>query len=279
MKAATDSAILGPVVHAEPGVALDELIRALQRKGVPLPFEIGTFLVLDVCEQIMRAPGRVIAADIRLDDEGQVLVSCGVGASDSEACRGLVELLGELLVRSAPGVPPALLRLVETGPTDGSWTLARLRDDLEASLVPLNRAATRRVLARAVREGRREDERAPKRVSSPPTEGEVDAELDGVLGGVRDDRRSSGEREIATSGATGHGARRVETRGGHGAARASPERPIPPDAGASGPVRGSAGLDEFERVASSQGRTGVLVGIVVAALCVAIVATYLILAR
>jgi len=49
-------------------------------------------------------------------------------------------------VCSAPGVPPMLLELIEHGPSAKDWTLSRLRDDLEACLLPLNRGATRRVL-------------------------------------------------------------------------------------------------------------------------------------
>jgi hypothetical protein len=88
-------------------------------------------------------------------------------------------LLGDLLVRSAPGVPSMLLQLVERGPSDGDWRLVRLRDDLEASLVPLNRGATRRVLARLLREAKRDAERS---VAPPPDENAVDRELDEMLG-------------------------------------------------------------------------------------------------
>jgi hypothetical protein len=41
-----------------------------------------------------------------------------------------------------------LLDLVEHGPNEDRLTLSMLRSDLEACLLPLNRAATRRVLSR-----------------------------------------------------------------------------------------------------------------------------------
>jgi hypothetical protein len=120
-------------------------------------------------------------ADVWLSDDGEVSVEPSrSAATEQEACRALVMLLGDLLVRSAPGVPPMLLELVEHGPSDSEWTLMRLRDDLEASLVPLNRGALRRVLARLLREVRREAERM---TSAPaPDARKIDRDLDALFG-------------------------------------------------------------------------------------------------
>ena len=162
------------------GISLEQLVSALQRKSIPLPFEMGTFLVLETCERVVQAPARVSPGSIWLSSDGEVAV---IGAeptsSGEEACRALVVLLGDLLVRSAPGVPQMLLDLVENGPSDGEWSLPRLRDDLEASLVPLNRAATRRVLSRLLREVHRE---GGDRGAAAPDHGELDSELDALLG-------------------------------------------------------------------------------------------------
>src|SRR5262245_33663534 len=143
----------------------------MQRKGIPLPFELGTFLVLQAAEQALvleateqglAAPPLVGIGEVWLREDGEVgVMSERVAESEQAACRALVVMLGEMLVRSAPGVPPMLLELVENGPSDGEWSLLRLRDDLEASLVPLNRGALRRVLSRLLREVRRESDRAP----------------------------------------------------------------------------------------------------------------------
>jgi hypothetical protein len=169
---------------------VDQLLSALQRKGIPLPFEIGTFLVLQAAEQAlvleateqgMAAPPAVAMGDVWLSDDGEVSLEPSRSAGDEqEACRALVELLGDLLVRSAPGVSPMLLELVEHGPSDGEWTLMRLRDDLEAALVPLNRGALRRVLARLLREVRRDAERAP--AGPLPDARAVDRDVDALFG-------------------------------------------------------------------------------------------------
>jgi hypothetical protein len=169
-------------------LSIEQLLSALGRKGIPLPFEMGTFIVLEATEQVlvleatseMPSLPLLSAPEVELGDQGQVAVaSTRVAASEADACRALVALLGELLVRSAPGVTPMLLEIVEHGPSDGQWTLLRLRDDLESALVPLNRSAMRRVLSRLLRETRRED-----RVLSMPSPDEeaIDDDLDDLLG-------------------------------------------------------------------------------------------------
>jgi hypothetical protein len=139
-------------VKQEFEVSLEELLRILKRRGIPLPSEMGAFITLEVCEQIIDRPAALTTQDVALNEIGEVLCAREPRRCDEEeAVRALLALLGDLLVCSAPGVPAMLLELVERGPTDGVFTLDRLRDDLEACLLPLNRGATRRVLARLLR--------------------------------------------------------------------------------------------------------------------------------
>ncbi|MFI5306555.1 MAG: hypothetical protein ACHQ53_04330 [Polyangiales bacterium] len=169
-------------------LTIEQLLSALGRKGIPLPFEMGTFIVLEATEQVLvleatsETPALPLVGgrELELGEQGEVVVtSTRVARSEADASRALVALLGELLVRSAPGVPTMLLEIVEHGPSDGEWTLLRLRDDLEAALVPLNRGAMRRVLARLLRETRRED----RMLSSPPPDADaIDEDLDDLLG-------------------------------------------------------------------------------------------------
>jgi hypothetical protein len=169
-------------ITAETAQSLEQLVTALSRKGIPLPHEIGTFLVLESCERLIGQPLVLLGAgDVWVSDEGEVMLAAGRPApNEGAAARALVVLLGELLVRSAPGVPQMLLELVEHSSTDDQLKLGVLRDDLEATLVPLNRAATRRVLSRLLREARKERERG---ASVPaPDSGALDDELDALLG-------------------------------------------------------------------------------------------------
>ncbi len=164
-------------------VTVEQLREQLQRKGIPLPCEIGAFIALEVCEQIVRAPVRLRTSDVWLGEVGEIMVDpAAARATDEAATRAVLMVLGDLLVSSAPGVPSMLLELVEEGPSSGKWTLAGLRDDLEACLLPLNRGATRRVLARLLREAQREGARVGNRPSGRPDEAALDAELDALLG-------------------------------------------------------------------------------------------------
>lgn len=251
---------------AESGISLEDFLGALTRRGVPLPFEIGTFIALELCETVARAPAQVVPSVVGLDDEGRIGVTGATRVGDEAACRALVVLLGDLLVRSAPGVPAMLLQVVERGPGQGEWTLARLRDDLEAALVPLNRAATRRVLARLVREARRDDGGPATRISAPPEAAEVDADLDLVLGVT-----PGGERAAAASSARAP----VPDVGRPMGASDAPARAVREESERREHSRPEleAGLSEFER-AASRGRSGgpvaiaIAVGLVVAALAV-----------
>jgi hypothetical protein len=163
-------------------VSVDELLGGLKRRGLPLPFEIGAFIALEACEQILDRPVRVDAHDIGIGDIGEVVCSSKKAAATEEsAVRSLLVLLSELLVCSAPGVPGMLLDLVERGPSSGEWTLDRLRDDLEASLVPLNRGATRRVLARLVREAKKAGIERQSKPSVVPAASEIDAQFDALM--------------------------------------------------------------------------------------------------
>lgn len=156
------------------GVNIEELMLLLRQKGIPLPWEMGTFIALSACEAIVEAPCALTPAEVWVDEQGQVAVTANARVNEeAQASRALVKLLGDLLVGSAPGVPPMLLELVEQGPTDAQWTLRRLRDDLEASLVPLNRGATTRVLARLIREAGKQGER-------PAARGPAEVELQGM---------------------------------------------------------------------------------------------------
>ncbi len=163
---------------------VEQFLQRLKRKGVPLQFEIGAFVALETCEAIVDKPVRVGRDCVWVNEQGQVAVAEEAPRSDSElqAVRSLLDLLSDLLLASAPGVPEDLLRLVDAGSETAARTLKSLRDELEASLVPLNRQATRRVLARLVREATAQGERPnvapPQRIK----QSELDASFDDLVG-------------------------------------------------------------------------------------------------
>ena len=165
-------------------VTTEELLRTLQRRGIPLPSEIGAFITLETCEQLLDRPAEVSTHDVIINEVGEVLCAQKLPAApEPEAVRSLLSLLGDLLVCAAPGVPNMLLDLVEHGPNESQRSLQRLLSDLEACLLPLNRGATRRVLSRLVREAKKPGPsvRSP---SPRPAAAEVDAAFDALMGGA-----------------------------------------------------------------------------------------------
>jgi hypothetical protein len=247
---------------------------------------------------VFSTPVTVSAGEIWLSEDGEVVVAAARRAESEEAaCRGLVELVGQLLVQSAPGVPSGLLSLVEHGPSSGEWTLRSLRDDLEAALVPLNRAATRRVLSRLLRETRRE--RASTRCAASPDEGTLQDELDDLLGVDKDDpglsQEASAPRPVAAAaqgpaprleGFEPDSATELDAAlVGEPAPHAKVERKAAvrqrkgagPIAARVRPRLNEAHLDDFDRAA--QGRVGLRVGVALGVAALLLVAAYLWLGR
>ncbi len=175
------------------GTTLQELLSTLKARKVRVPSEIGAFVALEVCESLGRGPARVATADVRIADDGTIsLFVPPNSATIEEAARAVVGLLASVLVAAGTGAPAALIRLVEEGAPTGPGCLDRLRDDLEAALVPLNRGAARRVLARMVREAKRDVPRALSERPGPVDR--MDADLDDLL-----DPRSTEQRVPSSS--------------------------------------------------------------------------------
>jgi hypothetical protein len=153
-------------------VTADELVRALDRRGATLPVEIGTFMVLEACEAMLASGPRELQglANLRVSDHGATSLS-GVASEDEAGARSLHRCLAELLSAAGPRLPPALAQLVEKGPPGGAFSLRALRDELEAALVPINRNASRRVLARFARDA----------AMAPIHPEEVDAALNSLI--------------------------------------------------------------------------------------------------
>jgi hypothetical protein len=160
-------------------VGVGQLVKGLEQRGDRLPFEIGAFVALEACEGLLQESVKLEADDVRVTLEGSVIVSkAAERAEPDEAARSLVSVLAQLLVAAGPGVPPYLLQLVKESTTGQTpRNLRTLHDAIEASLIPINRGASRRVLARLVRESDR-----PPALEVPQVEPhELDAELDELL--------------------------------------------------------------------------------------------------
>ncbi len=160
-------------------VGVGQLVDDLEQRGDRLPFEIGAFVALEACEGLLQESVKLEPDDVRVTIDGSVVVAeSATTAGPDEAARSLVSVLARLLVAAGPGVPPYLLQLVKESTTGQSKRdLRELHDAIEASLIPINRGASRRVLARLVRESDRPP--APEAAQIDPRE--LDAELDELL--------------------------------------------------------------------------------------------------
>lgn len=125
---------------------LSEIGSAARAKQVQFPPEIVGYAALALAESMRRAPARFSLRDARLLPEGAV-VAGGTDSSEEMACVCLGACLTELLP-TASSAHRDLSQLAGEVPT----SFAAFTDALQRALVPLNRAAAKRQLARLSRE-------------------------------------------------------------------------------------------------------------------------------
>jgi hypothetical protein len=145
-------------------VTVAEVLAGAAAREVPLTAECVGYLVLGAADQIAGAPRSVGAADLLLSEEGVVRIAGGRAAAALEAERDLRGMLDALLVR-ASAASPGLLRASRRPPGAGIDGLVR---ELETALIPVNRSAAKRSLARLQRETRRAVESGRVRTDIPP---------------------------------------------------------------------------------------------------------------
>ncbi len=185
---------------SEGSIGVDDLLHMLEQRGARLPFEIGAFLALEACEALMEAPASLTPGDIRVREDGVIHVRRTRPVSSEESARDVVLVLRRLLDAAGAGVPVRMAQLAAHGPASGRWEIGRVRDEIEAGLIPLNRSASRRVLSRMLRDAKKRSplDVAPKAIETaiPPAalhrpsvvpdfseDEEVDAALDALVSG------------------------------------------------------------------------------------------------
>lgn len=158
------------------GTSVDELLTMLRSKKRRLPSEIGAFVALQATEALLDRAYAVDATRVFIKDDGTVAVDSEERCDEAVALAGVRSILGALLVSAGDGVPPMMLALVDV-PADVPQSLASFRDAIEAALVPLNRGAAERVLARSLRDIRRESAGGNRALEA------ADADFDALLDG------------------------------------------------------------------------------------------------
>ncbi|WP_438038397.1 hypothetical protein [Sorangium sp. So ce128] len=132
-------------------VTLEEVVAAAHARSASLVPETSGYLALAVSDATSRLPLRLDDRAVLLTTEGTVTVRTrGDAVAPTEAARLLRDLLARLLAVSA-GSMPNLTATARPRPAHEQDPEAVARE-LEAALIPVNRNAARRALARLARE-------------------------------------------------------------------------------------------------------------------------------
>jgi hypothetical protein len=132
-------------------VTLDEVFTVVATKRVPLAPELAGYLVLELAEHADPGGGDIDPKSVFVGEEGTVALvkPKREGGGDPEA--SIRAALARLLDASGSQTPALA---VASKRKSGSG-LAALAEELEAALIPVNRSAARRALARLAREVKR----------------------------------------------------------------------------------------------------------------------------
>lgn len=150
-------------------VTLDDVFGVVEARRVPLAPELAGYLALEIADHTDPGGGDVDPQTVHISDEGTVALvrlksNPAVGDAESSV-RALLAKLLEASGSQTPALSAAAKRRTPAG-------LPSLVEELEAALIPVNRAAGRRALARLAREVKRVTlgvgRNASTRSSAPP---------------------------------------------------------------------------------------------------------------
>ncbi|MGA7118879.1 MAG: hypothetical protein WBY94_02215 [Polyangiaceae bacterium] len=133
-------------------VTLDEVLAVVGAKRVPLAPELAGYLVLEIAEHADPIGGNIDPKSVFVGEEGTVaLVKPKRDRKSGDAEASIREVLGRLLEASGSQTPA----LAAASKRKNGAGLPALAEELDAALIPVNRAAGRRALARLAREVKR----------------------------------------------------------------------------------------------------------------------------
>jgi hypothetical protein len=135
----------------ESSVTLDEVFAVLGAKRVPLAPELAGYLVLEIAEHADPGGGDVDPRAVFVGEEGTVALVKRRDSATGDVEASVRSVLARLLDASGAQTPA----LAAASKRRSGSGLAALAAELETALIPVNRAAGRRALARLAREVRR----------------------------------------------------------------------------------------------------------------------------
>ena len=128
-------------------VSLQEVMAAARARQALLTAESAGYFVVGVVDAALVSPVHLDPRTVFLSEEGTISVRSPKGVSSDTSAREARFLLGRLLAVASSSAASLV-----TVASRSNGSLEQLEQELEASLVPLNRAAARRALARLARE-------------------------------------------------------------------------------------------------------------------------------
>ena len=149
----------------ESSVTLEDVFSVVEGKRVPLAPELAGYLTLEVADGTEASGGAVDPRTVYISEEGTVaLVRPKKDAPSGDAETSVRAILAKLLDASGSATPA----LSAAAKKKSGTGLPALVGELEAALIPVNRAAGRRALARLAREVKRVTLGVGRNASMPP---------------------------------------------------------------------------------------------------------------
>ena len=145
----------------EASITLEEVFGVLTSKRVPLAPELAGYLALELAEGAGSMPGELQPKQIYIGDEGTVAIvrrpsqndaSVDSSAVTARGAEGSIRAILQRLLEASGSQTSALSAVAKKTTNVG---VPALMQELEAALIPVNRAAGRRALARLAREAKR----------------------------------------------------------------------------------------------------------------------------
>ncbi|HEY2510980.1 MAG TPA: hypothetical protein VGI39_08995 [Polyangiaceae bacterium] len=155
----------------ESSITLEDVFVVVGAKRVPLAPELAGYLTLEIAEGAAQAAGEVDPRNVYIGEEGSVALVRPRREAPSGDTEGSIRTILARLLEVSGAHTQALASAARRKPSTG---IDGLVEELEAALIPVNRAAGRRALARLAREVKRVTlgvgRNAPLAPGEPPRE-------------------------------------------------------------------------------------------------------------
>ena len=148
-------------------ITLEEVFAVVSTKRVPLAPELAGYLALEITEGAAGGPGEVDPKHVYIGDEGSVALVRPKRDNPSGDAESSIRAILQKLLDASGSQTPALGAAAKRASGGGVPSLSQ---ELEAALIPVNRAAGRRALARLAREVKRVTMGVGRNASVPASE-------------------------------------------------------------------------------------------------------------